>query len=94
VGNKEARSVKILTDYLEAHDFAVELGVAGLATAFVARYKNGTPGPNLGSSSSTTRCAARARDFHGDQHSAQDLSGWPPRSPSRNSSRDPRRRAR
>src|SRR5256884_9993363 len=48
VGHKEERSVKILTEYLKAHDFAVEMGVAGLATAFVARYKNGTPGPNLG----------------------------------------------
>src|SRR5438132_1260297 len=48
VGHKEERSVKILTDYLKAHDFVVEMGVAGLATAFVARYRNGTPGPNLG----------------------------------------------
>src|SRR5437899_12821397 len=44
VGHKEERSVKILTEYLKAHDFAVEMGVVGLATAFVARYRNGTPG--------------------------------------------------
>src|SRR3989441_5983345 len=48
VGHKEERSVKILTDYLRTHDFDVETGVAGLKTAFVARYKKGTPGPNLG----------------------------------------------
>src|SRR6266705_6061612 len=36
VGHKEERSLKILTDYLKAHDFAVEMGVTGLATAFVA----------------------------------------------------------
>ncbi len=33
-GWKEERSVKILTDYLKAHDFAVEPGVAGFKTAF------------------------------------------------------------
>src|SRR5437870_1822082 len=48
VGHKEERSVKILTNYLKAHDIIVEMGLAGLATAFVARYRNGTPGPNLG----------------------------------------------
>src|SRR6266550_9163893 len=47
-GWKEERSVKILTDYLTAHGFDVEPGVAGLKTAFVARYRKGTPGPNLG----------------------------------------------
>src|SRR5438552_18418189 len=34
VGFKEERSVKILTDYLRAHDFDLETGVAGLKTAF------------------------------------------------------------
>src|SRR5213083_3296712 len=48
VGHKEERSVGILTDWLKAHDFDVETGVAGLKTTFVARYKKGTPGPNLG----------------------------------------------
>src|SRR5438067_1267135 len=48
VGHKEERSVKLLTDYLKAHDFDVEMGVAGLPTAFVARYRKGTSGPNLG----------------------------------------------
>jgi len=71
VGHKEERSVKILTDYLKAHDFAVEMGVAGLATAFVARYKNGTPGPNLGVILEYDALRGTSRDFHGDQHSAQ-----------------------
>src|SRR5436853_4973040 len=71
VGHKEERSVKILTDYLKAHDFAVEVGVAGLATAFVARYKNGTPGPNLGVILEYDALRGTSRDFHGDQHSAQ-----------------------
>src|SRR5256886_7947327 len=46
-GWKEERSVKILTDYLTAHGFDVEPGVAGLQTALVARYPQGTPRPNL-----------------------------------------------
>src|SRR3989441_2878434 len=43
VGHKEERSVKILTDYLRAHDFDVATGAAGIKTAFVPRYKNGPP---------------------------------------------------
>ena len=70
-GWKEERSVKILTDYLKAHDFAVEMGVAGLKTAFVARYTKGTPGPNLGIIVEYDALRGTSRDFHGDQHSAQ-----------------------
>ncbi|HLB81883.1 MAG TPA: peptidase dimerization domain-containing protein [Gemmatimonadales bacterium] len=70
-GYKEERSVKILTDYLRAHDFDVETGVAGLKTAFVARYKRGTPGPNLGVILEYDALRGTTRDFHGDQHSAQ-----------------------
>src|SRR5437870_11075934 len=71
VGFKEERSVQILTDYLKAHDFDVETGVAGLKTAFVARYKRGTPGPNLGVILEYDALRGTTRDFHGDQHSAQ-----------------------
>src|SRR3989449_2182556 len=71
VGHKEERSVKILTDYLRTHDFDVEAGVAGLKTAFVARYKKGTPGPNLGVILEYDALRGTTRDFHGDQHSAQ-----------------------
>src|SRR5256712_1113902 len=71
VGHKEERSVKILTDYLRTHDFDVETGVAGLKTAFVARYKKGTPGPNLGVILEYDALRGTTRDFHGDQHSAQ-----------------------
>src|SRR6266700_4085761 len=70
-GYKEERSVKILTDYLQAHDFDVTTGVAGLKTAFVARYKKGTPGPNLGVILEYDALRGTTRDFHGDQHSAQ-----------------------
>src|SRR5436305_11030495 len=70
-GWKEERSVKILADYLTAHGFDVEPGVAGLKTAFVARYKKGTPGPNLGVIIEYDALRGTSRDFHGDQHSAQ-----------------------
>src|SRR6266511_1010654 len=70
-GWKEERSVKILTDYLIAHGFDVEPGVAGLKTAFVARYRKGTPGPNLGVIIEYDALRGTSRDFHGDQHSAQ-----------------------
>ena len=71
-GYKEERSVKILTDYLQAHDFDVETGVAGLRTAFVARYRKGTGGgPNLGVILEYDALRGTTRDFHGDQHSAQ-----------------------
>src|SRR6266498_3923607 len=70
-GYKEERSVEILTTYLKAHDFDVEAGVAGLKTAFVARYKKGTPGPNLGVVVEYDALRGTTRDFHGDQHSAQ-----------------------
>ena len=71
VGHKEERSVGILTDWLKAHDFDVETGVAGLKTAFVARYRKGTPGPNLGVIVEYDALRGTTRDFHGDQHSAQ-----------------------
>jgi amidohydrolase len=70
-GWHEERSVKLLTDYLTAHGFTVEHGVAGLATAFVARYAKGTPGPKLGVIVEYDALRGTTRDFHGDQHSAQ-----------------------
>jgi len=71
VGFKETRSTKILADWLTAHGFAVEMGVAGLPTAFVARYTKGTPGPNLGVIVEYDALRGTVRDYHGDQHSAQ-----------------------
>src|SRR5256885_8637960 len=37
VGFHEQRSAKIVADYLRAHGFSVDTGVAGLPTAFVDR---------------------------------------------------------
>src|SRR5438132_10900236 len=61
----------ILTDYLQAHIYDVTTGVTVLKTAFEARYRNGTPGPNLGVILEYDALRGTTRDFHGDQHSAQ-----------------------
>ncbi|MBK6841414.1 MAG: hypothetical protein IPG88_03690 [Gemmatimonadetes bacterium] len=71
VGFKETRSVKLLTDWLTSHGFAVEHNVAGLSTAFIARYTKGTPGPTLGIIVEYDALRGTTRDYHGDQHSAQ-----------------------
>ena len=42
-GLEEFRSAKELVDLLEANDFTVEQGVAGMPTAFVASYGSGRP---------------------------------------------------
>src|SRR5260370_39946737 len=80
-GWKEERSVKILTDYLTAHGFDIEPGVAGLKTAFVARYRKGTPGPNLRAIVEYDALRGTSRDFHGDQHSAKAPVGPPAAAP-------------
>ena len=43
IGFKEFRSAKALTDVLKAEGFAVEEGVAGIPTAFVASWGEGKP---------------------------------------------------
>ena len=42
-GYQEVQSSKLLAELLEAEGFAVERGVAGMPTAFVATYGEGTP---------------------------------------------------
>lgn len=71
IGFQETQAVAKLTAYLEAHDFEVTTPVAGLATAFVAKYKRGTPGPNLGVILEYDALRGTKGPFHGDQHSAQ-----------------------
>ncbi|MGE5327634.1 MAG: peptidase dimerization domain-containing protein [Deltaproteobacteria bacterium] len=71
IGFRETQAVAKLTDYLRAHDFDVTVGVAGLDTAFVAKYKQGTPGPNLGVIVEYDALRGTQGPFHGDQHSAQ-----------------------
>ncbi len=71
VGFQETRSVQLLTAWLTQHGFTIEMGVAGLPTAFVARYAKGTPGPHLGIIVEYDALRGTQRDYHGDQHSAQ-----------------------
>ena len=67
----EFESVKKLTAYLKAHDFDVEMGVGGLKTAFVARYRKNKGAPNLGVILEYDALRGTKGDFHGDQHSTQ-----------------------
>jgi amidohydrolase len=71
IGFQETQAVAKLTAYLAAHDFEVTIPVAGLPTAFVAKYKHGTPGPNLGVILEYDALRGTKGAFHGDQHSAQ-----------------------
>lgn len=71
IGFQETQAVAKLTAYLRAHDFEVTMPVAGLSTAFVAKYKHGTPGPNLGVILEYDALRGTKGAFHGDQHSAQ-----------------------
>ena len=48
LGNQEFEAFDRLTGLLERHGFAVEKGVCGLKTAFVASYKGEKPGPIVG----------------------------------------------
>jgi amidohydrolase len=71
IGFEETRSVQKLTDYLKAHDFDVEMGVGGLRSAFVARYKRNNGAPTLGIILEYDALRGTAGPFHGDQHNAQ-----------------------
>ena len=48
VGYQETESAGLLAQELEAHGFTVEMGVAGIPTAFVAEYRRGDGGPVIG----------------------------------------------
>jgi amidohydrolase len=71
IGFTETAAVGRLTDYLKAHDFDVEVGVAGLPTAFVARYRRNAGAPNLGVIVEYDALRGTKGAFHGDQHSTQ-----------------------
>lgn len=47
-GMEEFQSSKLLADYLQNHGFTVEMGIAGLSTAFRAVYEQGEGGPSFG----------------------------------------------
>jgi amidohydrolase len=47
LGHEEFKASKILAEELNNHGFQVELGTAGLDTAFEAVYDSGLPGPSI-----------------------------------------------
>ncbi|MHB1651824.1 MAG: M20 family metallopeptidase [Desulfitobacteriaceae bacterium] len=47
LGYQEHLAVKLLTGFLQKHGFEVQQGVAGLDTAFLARFKGVNPGPRI-----------------------------------------------
>jgi amidohydrolase len=72
VGWKELKAVDTLTKVLRAAGFAVDTGVAGLPTAFVARWVSPAgPGPILGLIAEYDALRDTEGPFHGDQHNAQ-----------------------
>lgn len=71
IGFEEYKSIAKLTDYLKEHGFEVTMGVAGLKTAFIARYKGNRGAPNLGVILEYDALRGTKGAFHGDQHSTQ-----------------------
>ena len=71
IGFEEKRSVGKLTDYLRQHNFSVETGSGGLATAFVAKFRQNNGSPTLGVILEYDALRGTKGAFHGDQHSAQ-----------------------
>jgi amidohydrolase len=71
IGFEEKRSVGKISTYLKQHGFDVEMGVANLPTAFVAKYHGNSGAPNLGVIVEYDALRGTDGPFHGDQHSAQ-----------------------
>ena len=73
VGWQEHASVDTLTKVLRSKGFSIEMGVAGLETAFVASWDSpaGTDGPTLGLIGEYDALRGTQGNFHGDQHNAQ-----------------------
>ena len=73
VGWQERASVDTLTKVLKGRGFSIEMGVAGLETAFVASWDSpaGTDGPTLGLIGEYDALRGTQGNFHGDQHNAQ-----------------------
>jgi amidohydrolase len=73
VGWREFRAVDTLLKVLRRNGFTLDSGVAGLATAFVAKWESpgGSNGPVLGLIAEYDALRGTAGAFHGDQHNAQ-----------------------
>jgi len=73
VGWHEFQAVDTLTTLLRSYGFQIDTGVAGMKTAFVARWTSpaGASGPTLGLIAEYDALRGTQGDFHGDQHNAQ-----------------------
>ncbi len=76
VGWHEFQAVDTLTALLRSYGFQIDTGVAGMPTAFVARWTSpagggGASGPTLGLIAEYDALRGTQGDFHGDQHNAQ-----------------------
>src|SRR2546428_5340757 len=73
VGWHEFQAVDTLTTLLRSYGFQIDTGVAGMPTAFVARWTSpaGASGPTLGLIAEYDALRGTQGDFHGDQHNAQ-----------------------
>ncbi len=73
VGWHEFQAVDTLTQLLRSYGFQIDTGVAGMPTAFVARWTSpaGAGGPTLGLIAEYDALRGTQGDFHGDQHNAQ-----------------------
>ena len=71
IGFEEKRSIGKLIDYLRQHNFSIETGTANLSTAFVAKFRGGSVGPQMGVILEYDALRGTKGAFHGDQHSAQ-----------------------
>jgi len=73
VGWHEFQAVDTLTQLLRSYGFQIDTGVAGMPTAFVARWTSpaGAGGPTLGLIAEYDALRGTQSDFHGDQHNAQ-----------------------
>ena len=73
VGWHEFQAVDTLTTLLRTYGFQIDTGVAGMPTAFVARWTSpgGANGPTLGLIAEYDALRGTQGDFHGDQHNAQ-----------------------
>ena len=78
VGFEEVQAVDTLTKLLRTEGFSVEVGVAGLATAFVGTWESpaGTDGPTLGVIVEYDALRSTTTPFHGCQHNAQGPAGY------------------
>jgi amidohydrolase len=71
IGFEETRTTKIEMDWLTRHGFQVETPVAGLPTAFIARFHGAPGGPGMGIILEYDALKGTKGPFHGDQHSFQ-----------------------